>query len=567
MANGLSLPNNGSEELSNSSTKDAVLTVKHIQVEIDDISIFYREAGNPKAETIVMLHGFPSSSHMFRGIISGLSSQYHIIAPDYPGFGFSDTPSTEEFEYTFDNIAQVMERFINELKIGQFYLMMQDYGGPVGMRIATQNPNRIKGLIIQNANTYLEGLGEWSQKIGGYVENEQFEELTKFKNYLMSTEGIKIHYTTGSKNVDKIDPIAYLTDNAFFDRENVRNIQNTLFDNYGTNFPKYPEWQSYLRLYQPQTLVIWGENDKYFSKAGGEAYRKDLKDVEIHFFVAGHFMLEEFPAESIDLIHKFIKNNQGKRTQLNQKEKAVAILKALETGDTDALKYINPDKYIQHNLMVGNGRSELENFISILPRPETTVNARRIFQDKDIVFIHTEYNVFGPKAGFDIFRFENDLIVEHWDNLQETTAPNPSGNTLTDGAIEISDLDKTEENKTLVTNFVTDILVNGAFDKMASYFNGDNYIQHNPFVANGVSGLVAFIKKFTAQGGSMVYDKIHQVHGEGNFVLIVAEGKLSGVHTAFYDLFRVENGKIAEHWDILETIPPVEEWKNDNGKF
>jgi len=284
MGQGLSLPDKESVELLNLSTKEEVFAVKHNQVEIDGVSIFYREAGNPNAETIVMLHGFPSSSHMYRNIINGLSGQYHIIAPDYPGFGFSDTPSTEEFEYTFDNISQVMEHFLNELEIDQFYLMMQDYGGPIGMRIATQNPERIKGLIIQNANAYMEGLGEWSNKIGGYVQNEQFEELTKFKNYLMSEKGIKMQYTAGAKNPEKIDAVTYLTDNAFFDRENVRQIQTVLFNNYGTNFPKYPEWQTYLRTHQPQTLVLWGENDKYFSKAGGEAYRKDLKDVEIHFF-------------------------------------------------------------------------------------------------------------------------------------------------------------------------------------------------------------------------------------------------------------------------------------------
>ncbi len=266
------------------------------------------------------------------------------------------------------------------------------------------------------------------------------------------------------------------------------------------------------------------------------------------------------------ILFAFTIDNQT-HDKLTHKEKAVAILESLESGQTEALKFINPDKYIQHNLMVGDGRSELENFISILPRPETTVKARRVFQDDDVVFIHTEYNVFGPKVGFDVFRFEDGLIVEHWDNLQETTPPNPSGNTLIDGATNIKELDKTEANKTLVNNFVTDILVNGQFDKLASYFDGDNYIQHNPFIANGVSGLATFVEEFTAQGGSLKYDKIHQVHGEGNFVLIVAEGDLSGAHTAFYDLFRVENGKIAEHWDILETIPPTEEWKNKNGKF
>ncbi len=307
MAQGVSITKVESETMIESrSTESQNFTVSHNQLEIDGVSIFYREAGNPDAETIVMLHGFPSSSHMYRNIIDGLSDQYHVIAPDYPGFGFSEIPSVDEFEYTFDHISKITEDFINKLGIDKFYLMMQDYGGPVGMRIAANNPNRISGLIIQNANTYMEGLGEWALKIGGYVQNEQFKELEEFKSYLMSAEGVKMQYTAGSKKPDAIDAISYLTDNAFLDRNNVRDIQSALFNNYGTNFPKYEEWQSYLKEYQPKTLVLWGENDKYFSKAGGEAYKKDLQDVEIHFFDAGHFMLEEYPTESLEIINTFL---------------------------------------------------------------------------------------------------------------------------------------------------------------------------------------------------------------------------------------------------------------------
>jgi len=253
-----------------------------------------------------MLHGLPSSSHMYRKLIEELGDTHHIIAPDYPGFGFSDAPSIDEFEYSFDNITKVVQGFIDELGIESFYLMMHDYGGPIGMRIATNNPDRIKGLIIQNANIYMDGLGEWPQKMAGYMQKEQFEELGKFKNYLLSAEGIKEQYFAGSNNPQKIDPISYLTDIAFFDRENIRNKQIVLFDDYGTNPPKYPEWQNFLRTNQPKTLVLWGEHDKFFSKPGGEAYRKDLKEVDIHFFDGGHFILEEFPQESIALIKKFL---------------------------------------------------------------------------------------------------------------------------------------------------------------------------------------------------------------------------------------------------------------------
>lgn len=281
-------------------------TMKNRQIEIDGLSIFYREAGNPDKETILMLHGFPSSSHMYRNVIEGLSNDYHIIAPDYPGFGFSDTPSPEEFEYTFDSVTKVVEQFIIAVQLDEFYLMMQDYGGPIGLRIATAKPERIKGLIIQNANAYMQGLGEWPQKMKALQDAEDFEGLTTFKDWLMSGEGLKAMYLDGASDATKVDPISYLTDEAFLQREGNNEIQTALFQNYGSNFPKYPEWQAYLKKEQPKTLVLWGVNDKFFSKPGGEAYRNDLKDVEIHFFDGSHFLLEEYGTESIELIKNFI---------------------------------------------------------------------------------------------------------------------------------------------------------------------------------------------------------------------------------------------------------------------
>jgi predicted SnoaL-like aldol condensation-catalyzing enzyme len=195
------------------------------------------------------------------------------------------------------------------------------------------------------------------------------------------------------------------------------------------------------------------------------------------------------------------------------------------------------------------------------------------YKDNDSITFLALPNFFGPKIGFDIFRFEDDAsnrekIVEHWDNLQETpTKPNPSGHTMIDGATEIKDLDKTETNKALVKNFVEDILVNGKMDKLAGYFDGDNYIQHNPQIPDKLSGLGATLEALAKQGIFLKYDKIHKVLGEGNFVLVVSEGHFGKDYNAFYDLFRVENGKIAEHWDVIEPIPAKESWKNTNGKF
>lgn len=283
------------------------MEVKNKTIKIDNVNVFYREAGNPNHQTILLLHGFPSSSHMYRDLISLLSDKYHLIAPDYPGFGLSSAPKLEEFEYTFDNISNIVEQFIDKLELSSIYLLMQDYGGPIGFRIAAKRPKLIKGLIIQNANIYKEGLGEWAQKIGGYQQANDLEGLNNFKNHLMSAKGIKEQYMTGTKNVEKIDPISYLTDIAFNDRIGMNEIQTAVFYNYGTNIPKYEEWQNYLKVEQPKTLVVWGKNDKFFNKRGGESYSEDLKNVSTHFFDGGHFMLEEYAEEVAILIKEFIK--------------------------------------------------------------------------------------------------------------------------------------------------------------------------------------------------------------------------------------------------------------------
>ena len=253
--------------------------------------------------------------------------------------------------------------------------------------------------------------------------------------------------------------------------------------------------------------------------------------------------------------------------EISNKEKVVALLKSIETGEQEPVGYINPDKYIQHNLGIADGLAGFGALLQQLPPNSAKVNTVRAFQDGDFVFTHTDYNFFGPKIGFDIFRFEDGKIVEHWDNLQETAKPNPSGHTMIDGATKIKDLDKTEANKTLVRNFVDDILVNGRMEKLARYFDGDNYIQHNPNIPDQLSGLGATLEALGKQGIFLKYDKIHRVLGEGNFVLVVSEGHFGKDYNAFYDLFRVENGKIAEHWDVIEPIPAKENWKNDNGKF
>jgi predicted SnoaL-like aldol condensation-catalyzing enzyme len=247
----------------------------------------------------------------------------------------------------------------------------------------------------------------------------------------------------------------------------------------------------------------------------------------------------------------------------NRKQQVVALLKSIETGAAGPAAVINPHKYMQHNLAVGDGLAGFGAVLQQLPKDSARVNTVRVFEDGDLVFAHSEYNFFGPKIGFDIFRFEADRIVEHWDNLQETpVAPNPSGHTMLDGERVVKDLDRTEGNKALVRAFVDDILISGRMHRLAGYFDGDNYLQHNPQIADGLSGLGAALQAMANK-----YSRLHRVLGEGSFVLTVSEGQFAGHDVAFYDLFRVADNKIAEHWDVIEAIAPRSEWKNSNGKF
>lgn len=252
---------------------------------------------------------------------------------------------------------------------------------------------------------------------------------------------------------------------------------------------------------------------------------------------------------------------------LTNKEKVVALLNSFNTGDQTPISYINPKKYIQHNLSVGDGLAGFGEVMQHAPPQGFKAKVVRAFQDGDYVFTHTEYDFFGPKVGFDVFRFEEGLIVEHWDNLLAIQAPNPSGHTQLDGATEITDRNKTEANKQVVKALLENVFMKGEMDKIATYINPAKYIQHNPSVADGLDGLGKAMKMMAENGMSMEYQTIHRVLGEGNFVLTMSEGKLGDQPTAYYDLFRLEAGQIVEHWDVIAPIPPASEWKNSNGKF
>lgn len=252
---------------------------------------------------------------------------------------------------------------------------------------------------------------------------------------------------------------------------------------------------------------------------------------------------------------------------LSNKEKVVQLLKSIETGATEPIGYINPNKYIQHNLAVGDGLEGFGAIMQLLPPGSARANTVRILADGDFVVAHTIYNFFGPKVGFDIFRFENEQIVEHWDNLQDLVEVTASGRTQTDGPTQIHDLDQTQENIALVKQLVATVFLGGQFHLITDFISPEKYEQHNPNVGDGLAALAQAVTSMAESGYTMIYEKNHIILGEGNFVIAVSEGVFLGKPSSFYDLFRIENGKIVEHWDTIETIPDESEWKNSNGKF
>lgn len=273
---------------------------------IGDLSLFYREAGDPSKDTIVMLHGFPSSSYMYRRLLLELSDDYHIVAPDYPGFGNSDFPSADTFTYTFTNIARIMDAFLEAINVSSYVLMIQDYGAPVGFRIATAHPERVRGIIAQNGNAYEEGLSE------GFADSRVFwknrtPETEQPMRALLTLESIKWQYTFGAKNPENISPDTWDLDFAKISRPGNDLAQLDLLFDYQTNIALYPVWQQYLRDNQPPMLITWGINDPFFPEVGAKAYLRDVKDAEYHAYQTGHFALEEEGADISEKIRAFMK--------------------------------------------------------------------------------------------------------------------------------------------------------------------------------------------------------------------------------------------------------------------
>ncbi len=288
------------------------MTTYH-RTEVRGLEVFYREAGPGDGRTIVLLHGFPSSSHMFRNLIPKLADRYHVIAPDFIGFGYSAHPDVRQFSYKFDNLTAVVEELLfRNLNLKKFSIYVQDYGSPIGFRLASKNPQAIEAIIVQNGNAYLEGLSPAWEPLRNLWSNRN-DETEKAVRGFLAAETTKFQYMHGVKDVTKISPDSYTFDQFFLDRPGNDAVQLELFFNYASNVALYPQWQSYFRTHQPPTLIVWGQNDPFFTVEGAKAYQRDLPNAELHLLDTGHFALEDENETIANHIRRFLDASAGKQ--------------------------------------------------------------------------------------------------------------------------------------------------------------------------------------------------------------------------------------------------------------
>ncbi|MGY3442785.1 alpha/beta fold hydrolase [Bradyrhizobium sp. USDA 4473] len=282
--------------------------------EIDGVKIFYRESGPKDAPVVLLLHGFPTSSHMFRNLMPALADRYHVIAPDYPGYGQSESPDRAKFNYTFDRYGELVDGLLDQLGVAKYAMYVMDYGAPVGWRLALKHPERVSGLIVQNGNAYNEGLREFWDPIKAYWSDHS-EAHRKALYSLVSPETTIFQYTDGVSDTSRVSPDNWIHDQALLDRPGNEEIQMDLFYDYRTNVPLYPAVQAYFRKYQPPTLIVWGKNDKIFPADGAYPYKRDLPEVEFHLIDTGHFVLEDKADEVVPLIRDFLKRKVATETK------------------------------------------------------------------------------------------------------------------------------------------------------------------------------------------------------------------------------------------------------------
>jgi pimeloyl-ACP methyl ester carboxylesterase len=296
--------------LSRKTIMNSIPVVRFKSENIDGLSVFFREAGPADAPVVLLLHGFPTSSHMFRNLIPLLAGKYRVIAPDYPGFGQSDAPDHTAFAYGFQRFADIVDTLLRRLGIDRFAMYVMDYGAPVGYRLALKEPARVTGLIVQNGNAYEEGLREFWNPIKAYWADHS-QKNREALHSLVTAELTRFQYTDGVSDVSRISPDNWVHDQALLDRPGNRDIQMDLFLDYGTNVPLYPQFQAFFRDFRPPTIIVWGKNDKIFPEEGAHPYLRDLPDAELHILDTGHFALEDKLDEIAPLLRGFLDRTIG----------------------------------------------------------------------------------------------------------------------------------------------------------------------------------------------------------------------------------------------------------------
>ena len=289
----------------------SVPTTTYRTASVDGLKVFYREAGNPEAPSVLLLHGFPTSSHMYRELIPALADRYHVVAPDLPGFGFTEAPDRKTFKYTFDHLAEVIERFTEFLGLSRYALYVFDYGAPVGFRLALRHPERIAALISQNGNAYEEGLSDGWNPIQAYWKHPSSENRAALRAFL-TPETTQWQYTHGAADPERLSPDAWTLDSALLARSGNDEIQLDLFGDYKSNVALYPKFQEYFRTWRPPLLAVWGKNDPFFLPAGAEAFKRDNPQAEIHLLDAGHFALESRGSEIAAIIRDFLAREKAR---------------------------------------------------------------------------------------------------------------------------------------------------------------------------------------------------------------------------------------------------------------
>ncbi|MEM6823032.1 MAG: alpha/beta hydrolase [Verrucomicrobiota bacterium] len=310
--------------------------VRYAKENVEGVNIFYREAGDPVQQAVALLHGFPSSSYQYREVLAGLGDEFYILAPDYPGFGYSDKPGIEEYSYSFDSLAKTIGQFLKQKGVIHYFLMVHDYGAPIGFRLATEAPEKLAGLIVMNGNIYQEGLSPLARNSLSQARTPE-DEVEKIKSF-MSLEGIKWMYTSGVKNPNTISPDSWHFDYAILEEPHVTALNLELLYDYPNNVQLYPVWQKFLRDQQPPTLIVWGKNDPIFPESGAIAYKDDLKKIDYHIYDTGHFPLEDYADDIIEKIRGFLNDQSNQNTH----DARALISKVVEAnGGAQALRRLS----------------------------------------------------------------------------------------------------------------------------------------------------------------------------------------------------------------------------------